>query len=111
MTAIAPAAMPSIVLLEIERGMLLLLRSFEPFVSKGKRRNAVHDATWNPHDQSSQPLVVDRIEANARHSHRGVIGIPWRRGEAHQGAERAADQRSREQACRRYAVTGAALTR
>src|SRR5689334_14295617 len=110
MTKIRPARMPKKALLEIERTGASL-RSLEPFVRERERCRAMHQSARNPHDETREPLIIDRVEPDTRHAHRRIIGIPWRRREAHQRTERSADQRRREQARCGNAVTRAALAR
>src|SRR3954468_18630958 len=91
------ASTPKVALVEGERTGASF-RRFQPFVGEHKRGDAVEGAPGNPHDETGEPLVVDRIEADAGHAHCRVIGIPGARREAHQGAQRATDQGSGEQA-------------
>src|SRR6476661_8500639 len=79
-------------LVESDRSMLSL-RSLEPFVEHRERRDTMHQPAGNPHDQPGEPLVVDRVEADAGHPHRRVIGVPRARRQAHQRTERSADER------------------
>src|SRR5438270_7941778 len=104
------ARMPKKLLLDRERTAASLGR-FEPPVEEQDGRRAVHQSARNPHDQPGEPLVVHRVEADAGHPHRGVIGVPGTRGQAHQRAQRSADQRSREQAGGRDAIARGAAAR
>src|SRR5437868_10759051 len=106
----SPATSAKNALVDRERGMASL-RSFEPFVDAGERGNAMEGSAWYPHDQAGEPLVSDGIEPDSSHSHCRIIRIPRARREAHQRAQGAADQRCREQARCRDAVSGAAVAR
>src|SRR5947209_9663718 len=45
------------------------LRRLEPFVEHGECRDGVDQPAGDPHDQSGEPLVVDRVEPDAGHAH------------------------------------------
>src|SRR5438270_9318057 len=97
------AMMPKKALVDRERGMASL-RNLEPFVEERDGCSAVHQASRNPHDEAGEALVGDGIEADAGDAHRRVIRVPGTRREAHQRAERPADQRGREKAGSGYAI-------
>src|SRR5690348_4423091 len=88
---INPARIAKTSLVESDRSTGASLRSLEPFVGERERGGAMDEAARNPHDQAGKPLVVDRIQADAGHPHRRILGVPRRGGEAHQCAECAAD--------------------
>src|SRR6476469_1435321 len=100
-----PARIAKKVLVDRER-IAASLRCPQPFVEQGKRCRAMDEASWNPHDEPCQSLIVDRIEADPGHAHCGIIGIPGARGQAHERAQRAANERGREQAGSRGPVAG-----
>src|SRR3954467_6655023 len=66
------ASSPRTSLVDGERSMIRL-RSLEPFIEQHERRDAMHQPAGNPHDQAGEPLIVDRVEADAGHPHRRII--------------------------------------
>src|SRR5947209_8613821 len=84
------ARTPKVWLVEGDR--MRALRSFEPFVEESQCGEPVDQPSGDPHYQAGEALVVHRIEPDARHAHRRIIGVPRTRREAHQSPKRSADQ-------------------
>src|SRR4051812_31147877 len=60
----------------VESDRMGLLRRLQPAIEKDQRRDSVHQPAGNPHDEAGELLIGGRIEADAGHAHRGIVGIP-----------------------------------